>query len=36
MYAVDENFDVDLLVNYQKVVFYRIKASQEASEMLKW
>ena len=31
MYAVDENCNVDLLVNYQKVASYHIKASKEAS-----
>ena len=31
MYAVDENFDVDLLGNHQKVASYHIKAWKEAS-----
>ena len=32
MYAVDENFNVDLLVNYQNVASYHFKASNEASQ----
>ena len=32
MYAVDESFNVDLLVNYQKVASYHLKASIEASQ----
>ena len=36
MYAVDENFDVELLVNHQKVVSLYIKVSKEAIQSLKW
>ena len=32
MYAVDESFNVDLLVNYQKVASYHTKVSIAASE----
>ena len=32
MYTVDRNFDVEVLVNYQKVGAYHIKASIADSE----